>query len=322
MDRDNRWDRTEAAYNLVTQNQAQYSANSAIEALENGYKREENDEFISPTTINIGEEIKINNADTIVFLNFRSDRARQFTNSILDENFNKFKRSYIAKDINYFTLTEHDSSQKKAIPIFETIEINNSLGEIVAKSGKTQLRIAETEKYPHVTFFFNGGEETIYPGEDRILIPSPKVETYDLKPEMSAYELTEKLNEALQSEKYDLIVCNYANGDMVGHTGNINAVIKSIEVLDKCLGKVLETVKSLDVKLLITADHGNAELMLDEKNNQPHTQHTINPVPFLYVGSKVTIRDGGNLSDIAPTILTLMNEKIPEEMTGKNLIIN
>ena len=193
---------------------------------------------------------------------------------------------------------------------------------MISSQGKTQLRIAETEKYPHVTFFFNGGEETVYDGEDRILIPSPKVETYDLKPEMSAYELTEKLDESIKSEKYDLIICNYANGDMVGHTGIISAAIKAIETLDQCIGKISKTVATKNGHLLITADHGNAEMMLDEKNKQPHTQHPTNLVPFLYMGNKGSIRTGGNLSDIAPTILTLMNEKIPEEMTGKNLITN
>ena len=322
MDRDKRWERTEAAYNLIVENQAQYVANTALEALNDGYDRNENDEFISPTVISSSEKNKIHDQDTVVFLNFRSDRARQLSNSILNEDFNDFKRKRRPKNVSYLTLTNHDSNQTKATPIFTPIEIKNSLGEIISNTGKTQLRIAETEKYPHVTFFFNGGEETIFNGEERILIPSPKVETYDLKPEMSAFELTEKLTESIQSGKYDLVICNYANGDMVGHTGIIDAAIKAIEALDKCIGKVAKAVQSKDGHLLITADHGNAELMVDKKNKQPHTQHTTNLVPFLYMGKQVNIRPGGNLSDIAPTILKLMNEKIPDEMTGKNLILN
>ena len=322
MDRDNRWERTEAAFNLLVENQGLYRADNALEALKNGYDRGENDEFISPTTINSKEMVKIDDQDTIIFLNFRSDRARQLTNSILEKDFKGFKRGLRPKNVSYFTLTNHDATQAKAIPIFFPIKIKNSLGEVISSQGKTQLRIAETEKYPHVTFFFNGGEETVYDGEDRILIPSPKVETYDLKPEMSAYELTEKLDESIKSEKYDLIICNYANGDMVGHTGIISAAIKAIETLDQCIGKISKTVATKNGHLLITADQGNAEMMLDEKNKQPHTQHTTNLVPFLYMGNKGSIRTGGNLSDIAPTILTLMNEKIPEEMTGKNLITN
>lgn len=322
MDRDRRWERTEAAYNLIVENQAQYFTNSALQALNDGYARDENDEFISPTLVNASEKNKIHDQDTVIFLNFRSDRARQLTNSILDADFFEFKRQRRPKNLNYLTLTNHDSSQAKASPIFSPIEIKNSLGEIISNKGKTQLRIAETEKYPHVTFFFNGGEETVFNGEERILIPSPKVETYDLKPEMSAYELTDKLVKSIQSGKYDLVICNYANGDMVGHTGIIDAAIKAIEALDKCIGEVAKTVKNKGGHLLITADHGNAELMVDKKNKQPHTQHTTNLVPFLYMGKQATIRSGGNLSDIAPTILTLMNEEIPDEMSGKNLIIN
>ena len=206
--------------------------------------------------------------------------------------------------------------------IFKPIEIKNTIGEIVSGAGKTQLRIAETEKYPHVTFFFNGGEEKVYPGEDRVLIPSPKVATYDLQPEMSAFELTDKLTQAIDSGNYDLIICNYANGDMVGHTGIMAAAIKAIEALDKCIGLVTDSVRENSGSLMITADHGNAEMMQDELNDQPHTQHTTNRVPFLYMQENVTLREGGSLSDIAPTILELINEKVPSEMTGTNLIRN
>ena len=321
MDRDNRWERTKDAFNLLVYAKYKYQAKSSLEAIKEAYDRNETDEFISPTLIinNDGFE-GINNNDTIVFMNFRSDRARQITDAILNDKFDYFDRGAFPKDLSYFTLTEYDKKQKKAKAIFEPIQINNSLGQFLSNRGKTQLRIAETEKYPHVTFFFNGGEEEVYAGEDRILIPSPKVETYDLKPEMSAYELTEKLCEAIISQKYDVIICNYANGDMVGHTGNIVAAIKAIESLDDCIGQVSNSLKEINGHMLITADHGNVELMMDEKNNQLHTQHTTNLVPFLYMGKKCSINKTGSLSDIAPTILYIMGETPPKEMTGATLI--
>ena len=321
MDRDHRWERTEDAFNLLVHAEAKYKVNSSQEAIRDAYKRDETDEFISPTLINLNDAFEgISSNDTIIFMNFRSDRARQITDAILNDNFNHFSRKSIPKDLSYFTLTEYDKKQKKAQPIFKPIQINNSLGQFISDKGKTQLRIAETEKYPHVTFFFNGGEENIYPGEDRILVPSPKVETYDLKPEMSAYEVTDKLCSAIKDQKYDVIICNYANGDMVGHTGNINAAIKAIESLDNCIGKVADTIKKINGHMLITADHGNVELMMDEENNQLHTQHTTNLVPFLYMGKECSIEKIGSLSDIAPTILYIMNEAPPEEMTGNSLI--
>ena len=321
MDRDNRWERTKDAFNLLVHADSKYKAKSAKEAIKEAYKRNETDEFLSPTTIKTNYKFEgINNDDTIVFMNFRSDRARQITDAILNDNFNYFKRKSIPKNLKYFTLTEYDKKQKKVQAIFKPIQINNSLGQFISNIGKTQLRIAETEKYPHVTFFFNGGDENIYPGEDRILIPSPKVETYDLKPEMSAYEVTDKLCKAIINQKYDVIICNFANGDMVGHTGNINAAIKAIESLDVCIGKITKSIKKVNGHMLITADHGNAELMMDENNNQLHTQHTTNLVPFLYMGKKCSINKTGNLSDIAPTIIYIMNETPPKEMTGNNLI--
>jgi len=321
MDRDNRWERTKDAFNLLVYAKYKYQAKSSLEAIKEAYDRNETDEFISPILIinNDGFE-GINNNDTIVFMNFRSDRARQITDAILNDKFDYFDRGAFPKDLSYFTLTEYDKKQKKAKAIFEPIQINNSLGQFLSNRGKTQLRIAETEKYPHVTFFFNGGEEEVYAGEDRILIPSPKVETYDLKPEMSAYELTEKLCEAIISQKYDVIICNYANGDMVGHTGNIVAAIKAIESLDDCIGQVSNSLKEINGHMLITADHGNVELMMDEKNNQLHTQHTTNLVPFLYMGKECSINKTGSLSDIAPTILYIMGETPPKEMTGATLI--
>mgnify|MGYP006108450025 CR=1 FL=1 len=321
MDRDNRWERTKDAFNLLVHGDSKYHAESAQTAIEDAYKRNETDEFITPTLIKTKYKFEgINDNDTIIFMNFRSDRARQITDAILNDAFHNFERKSYPKDLNYFTLTEYDKNQKRAHAIFKPIKINNSLGEFVSDIGKTQLRIAETEKYPHVTFFFNGGDECIYPGEDRILIPSPKVETYDLKPEMSAFEVTEKLCEAIISQKYDLVICNFANGDMVGHTGNLNAAIKAVEVLDQCIGKITTSIKSVKGQMLITADHGNVELMMDEKNNQLHTQHTTNLVPFLYMGKKSTMKGNGSLSDIAPTILHIMGEKAPKEMTGINLI--
>jgi len=321
MDRDNRWERTKLAYNLLINSQADFHANSAFEAINLAYSRNETDEFISPTIIDSEEgKIKIQEEDTVVFMNFRSDRARQLTNAILNDQFNGFGRTRLIKKITYFTLTNYDEMQKKALPIFPSIEVKNTLGEYISKLGKTQLRIAETEKYPHVTFFFNGGEEKPYPGEDRILINSPKVETYDLKPEMSAYELTEKLTTAIKSKKYDLIICNYANGDMVGHTGILSAAIRAVEVLDDCIGLISKAVKNVNGHLIITADHGNAELMLDVVNQQAHTQHTTNLVPFIYMGKKAKLKNGGRLSDIAPTILHIMGEIVPQEMTGVNLI--
>ena len=321
MDRDNRWERTKDAFNLLVYARSKYEAQSSNEAIKNAYMRNETDEFMSPTIINKNNNFNgINNNDTIIFMNFRSDRARQITDAILNDNFKYFDREALPKNLNFFTLTEYDRKQKKTKAIFKPIKIRNSLGEYLSNKGKTQLRIAETEKYPHVTFFFNGGEEDVYPGEDRILVASPKVETYDLKPEMSAYEVTDKLCEAIISQKYDVIICNYANGDMVGHTGNIVAAIKAVETLDKCIAQISNSIKKINGHMLITADHGNVELMMDMKNNQLHTQHTTNLVPFIYIGKECSIKKTGSLSDIAPTILHIMEETAPKEMTGKTLI--
>ncbi|MGE4597461.1 MAG: 2,3-bisphosphoglycerate-independent phosphoglycerate mutase [Methylophilaceae bacterium] len=321
MDRDNRWERIKPAFDLVMFARSNINASSAQSALKNGYARGETDEFILPTSINTQESNKIiSDNDTIIFMNFRSDRSRQLTNAILDDKFDQFNRGNMPKQIQYFSLTSYDESQTKAQVIFKPIKIKNTLGQCISDSGKTQLRIAETEKYPHITFFFNGGDENTYPGESRILVPSPKVTTYDLQPEMSAYEITKRLNDAISSLKYDVIICNYANGDMVGHTGNINAAIKAVEVLDECMGSIYNTIKEVGGHLLITADHGNVEQMKDIINNQLHTQHTTNQVPFVYIGQKAKIKSSGKLSDIAPTILNIMNQTPPQEMTGTNLI--
>ena len=321
MDRDKRWPRVELAYNALTLGSPIHSKNAA-DAIHEGYERNETDEFIKPTSIHDENEkaITIQDNDVVVFMNYRSDRARQITDALLQDNFNAFERQKKIKISDYFTLTQYDPNDKKSSVIFKQISVNNSFGEYISKLGLKQLRIAETEKYPHVTFFFNGGHETVYEGEDRILVPSPQVATYDLQPEMSAFEVAQKLGYAIQSKKYHAIICNFANADMVGHTGNLNAAIKAMEVLDTCIGQVVNAMESIGGEVIITADHGNAELMEDYENKQVHTQHTTNVVPFLYIGRKATIKPNGRLSDIAPTLLHLMGEKQPSEMTGQNLI--
>mgnify|MGYP000965330708 FL=1 len=321
MDRDKRWPRVELAYNALTLGSPIRSKNAA-DAIHEGYERNETDEFIKPTSIHDENEkaITIQDNDAVVFMNYRSDRARQITDALLQDNFNAFERQKKIKISDYFTLTQYDPNDKKSSVIFKQISVNNSFGEYISKLGLKQLRIAETEKYPHVTFFFNGGNETVYEGEDRILVPSPQVATYDLQPEMSAFEVAQKLGYAIQSKKYHAIICNFANADMVGHTGNLNAAIKAMEVLDTCIGQVVNAMESIGGEVIITADHGNAELMEDYENKQVHTQHTTNVVPFLYIGRKATIKPNGRLSDIAPTLLHLMGEKQPSEMTGQNLI--
>jgi 2,3-bisphosphoglycerate-independent phosphoglycerate mutase len=321
MDRDKRWPRVELAYNALTLGSPIHSKNAA-DAINEGYERNETDEFIKPTSIHDENEkaITIQDNDAVVFMNYRSDRARQITDALLQDNFNAFERQKKIKISDYFTLTQYDQNDKKSSVIFKQISVNNSFGEYISTLGLKQLRIAETEKYPHVTFFFNGGNETVYEGEDRILVPSPQVATYDLQPEMSAFEVAQKLGDAIQSKKYHAIICNFANADMVGHTGNLNAAIKAMEVLDTCIGQVVNAMESIGGEVIITADHGNAELMEDYENKQVHTQHTTNVVPFLYIGRKATIKPNGRLSDIAPTLLHLMGEKQPSEMTGQNLI--
>ncbi len=322
MDRDKRWERIEPAFNMIVEGQAEMVEPSASKALENAYAREETDEFVKCTCIRQPDEapIKLEDGDSVVFMNFRGDRAREITDAILNEQFEGFNRKRVPQLSHFFTLTQHDQNQKKATPIFSPFTLKNTFGEHIQNEGLTQLRIAETEKYPHVTFFFNGGEESVFKGEDRILIPSPKVATYDLQPEMSAIEVTDKLVEAIRSKKYDAIICNYANCDMVGHTGNLEAAIKAVETLDTCIGRVVEAMQSIGGEVIITADHGNAELMQDYKNSQPHTQHTTNLVPLIYIGRKAKLAEDGALSDLAPTLLHMMGVSKPIEMTGKNLI--
>ncbi len=320
MDRDNRWERVEKAYNAMVAGDAEYYASSALEALEMAYTRGENDEFVIPTVIEkAGKKVSINDGDSVIFMNFRADRARQMSHVFVDQDFTGFKRIKTPK-VNFVTLTQY-AKDIKAPAAYMPEKLSNILGEVLEENHLTQLRIAETEKYAHVTFFFNGGREKPFAGEDRILVPSPKVATYDLQPEMSAYEVTDKLTHAIESGKYDVIICNYANADMVGHTGFYEAAVKAIEALDHCLGKVRDAVEKIDGNLFVTADHGNADLMVNPQTGKAHTAHTTNPVPFTYLGNKranLSI-ENGKLSDIAPTILSVIGVEKPKEMTGKSI---
>ncbi|HSH53827.1 MAG TPA: 2,3-bisphosphoglycerate-independent phosphoglycerate mutase [Methylotenera sp.] len=322
MDRDKRWPRVEAAYALITEGIGEFTYETAAAGLQAAYDRGETDEFVKATAIRKAGEtpIHMEDGDVVVYMNFRSDRARQLSHALLAEEFDGFHRRHVPKLAGYFTLTMFDKKETKATAIFPPYTVKNTFGEYLSNLGLTQLRIAETEKYPHVTFFFNGGEETVFAGEDRILVPSPQVATYDLQPEMSAFELTDRLEEAILSGKYNAIICNYANGDMVGHTGNLQAAIKAIETLDTCVGRVVKAMQSAGGEVIITADHGNAEMMLDIANKQPHTQHTTNLVPLIYVGRQAILTPDGALSDLAPTLLHMMGVEQPTEMTGKNLV--
>ena len=321
MDRDNRWDRVQTAYNLITDGQAEFSSPSAQAALTAAYERGETDEFVQATNIfGDGETAaQINDGDIVLFMNFRADRARQLTQAFIDPDFSGFERQRELKLGDFICLTEYKKSFAATVA-FPPQPLTNVLGAYLADHGRHQLRIAETEKYAHVTFFFNGGEEQPFTGEDRILIDSPQVATYDLKPEMHAPELTDKLVEAIKSRQYDVIICNYANPDMVGHTGRFNAAVKAIEAIDQCLNRIVTAVKSHGGELLITADHGNAEQMVNKQTGQPQTAHTTNPVPFIYVGRAASIKNSGALSDVAPTILHLLDMPQPTEMTGHSLV--
>lgn len=322
MDRDNRWDRVEEAYNLLTQGKAAFTATDPVSAIEAAYERGENDEFVKATRIQGDQEspATINDGDAVLFMNFRADRAREMTRCFVEDAFDGFSRQKHPALADFVMLTEYAADIRTSCA-YPPEQLSNGLGEYMARLGKTQLRISETEKYAHVTFFFNGGLETPFEGEDRILVPSPKVATYDLKPEMSAPEVTDKLVEAIKSGKYDLVVCNYANGDMVGHTGNLQAAIQAVECLDQCLARVTEALDSVNGQALITADHGNCEQMTDPSSGQVHTAHTIGPVPMVYVGPQgVTLEDDGALSDVAPTLLALMKLEQPPEMSGRSLV--
>ncbi len=321
MDRDHRWPRIQAAYDLITQGKSEFEAPDALKAVENAYARGESDEFIQATRIvPPGKEpVELRNGDVLIFMNYRSDRARQITRPFIESDFNAFERTVTPELGNFVSLTEYSANFD--VPVaFPPDRLRNVFGEVIANQGLRQLRIAETEKYAHVTFFFNGGREEPFDGEDRILVPSPDVATYDLQPEMSAFELTDKLVDAITSKKYDTIICNYANPDMVGHTGNFEATVKAIEALDTCLGRIVEALQKTGGEALITADHGNAEKLSDAQTGQAHTAHTVNPVPLIYLGRPGTLAETGSLCDITPTMLYLMGLKIPEEMGGHSLV--
>jgi 2,3-bisphosphoglycerate-independent phosphoglycerate mutase len=319
MDRDKRWQRVESAYQLISEGKAKYASATAVEGLQAAYARDENDEFVKATTI--GEPVTVEDGDVIIYMNFRSDRARELTCAFTDPAFNGFERKHSPKLGGFYTLTMYDQNDTTSRVAFLPEPITNGLGEYIASLGLKQLRIAETEKYPHVTFFFNGGEERVYAGEDRIMVQSPSVATYDLKPEMSAFEVTDKLEAAILSRQYDVIICNYANADMVGHTGSLPAAIKAIEAIDQCVGRVTRAMQSIGGEVIITADHGNAEAMEDHANHQPHTQHTTNLVPFIYVGRLAKVAATGALSDLAPTLLNIMGLPQPAEMSGHSLVV-
>jgi 2,3-bisphosphoglycerate-independent phosphoglycerate mutase len=291
-----------------------------VEGLTAAYGRDENDEFVQPTSVHPADQtpVVLKPEDLIVFMNFRADRAREITRAITQPDFSGFERRSVV-DVDFVTLTRY--ADDIDLPCaFAPPVISNTLGEYLADLGKTQLRIAETEKYAHVTFFFSGGREAPFEGEDRILVKSPDVATYDLKPEMSADELTDKLVDAIDSNRYDAIICNYANGDMVGHTGVFEAAVKAVETLDSCLGRVAEALERNGGQMLVTADHGNVEKMNDPESGQAHTAHTSEPVPLLYFGpQEITLLKDGALADVAPTLLQLMHLEPPGEMTGQSL---
>lgn len=317
MDRDKNYDRTKIAYDNMTLGNG-IEASSADEAIKASYAAGVTDEFVKPTVID--KEGLVKSGDVLINFNFRPDRARQITRAFNDKEFTFFDRNI--DPIKVYCMRQYDSTIDAPV-IYKDDEIVNTFGEVISKAGLTQLRTAETEKYAHVTFFFNGGVESQYPGEDRKLVASPKVATYDLKPEMSAYEVTEGAKEALLSGKYDVIILNFANPDMVGHTGVLEAAVKAIKAVDECVKVLVDTVLSLDGSVLITADHGNAELMVDPETNAPFTAHTTNEVPFIYVSNHtegVTLKDG-KLADIAPTMLNILGIEQPKEMTGENLIV-
>ena len=321
MDRDKRWERIKLAYDAMV-NGIGNKFKTAQKAIENSYEAQEFDEFVKPIVITDEENeavAKIMDKDSVIFFNFRPDRARQIVRTITEVDFNEFET--VKKPNLYFvTMTEYDETLKNVHVAYMPQVLNNTLGEVLSTRGYTQLRCAETEKYAHVTFFFNGGEEKQYTGEDRILVPSPKVATYDLKPEMSAYEITDKIIEAIDSKKYDVIIMNYANGDMVGHTGIIDKAIEAVETLDTCVGKVVSKLEEVEGEALITADHGNCEYMLDLKTGEPITSHSTFDVPLIVVSNRVKSLKNGRLCDLAPTLLALMSEEKPKDMTGESLV--
>jgi 2,3-bisphosphoglycerate-independent phosphoglycerate mutase len=321
MDRDQRWDRVETAYNLMVSGQANHQYSNAVEALASAYQRGENDEFVTASAIvdAQGNTIEVNDGDAMIFMNFRADRARQITRCFTNKDFNDFERKKVPALSDFVMLTEY-AADIEASCAFSANKLENVLGQWLEKHNKTQLRISETEKYAHVTFFFSGGKEDTFIGEDRILVPSPKVATYDLQPEMNSEILTDKLVTAIESGDYDFIVCNYPNGDMVGHTGNFDAAVKACQAVDTAMGRVVAALEKTGGECLITADHGNAEQMVNNESGQAHTAHTCEPVPLIYVGRKAIAATSGTLSDISPTVLKLMAIEQPKEMTGSVLM--
>ena len=321
MDRDNRWERVSRAYNALVKGEG-IQTNDPVKAIEESYQKVDadgkhvTDEFIEPTVC-LENEGRIGKNDSVIFFNFRPDRAREITRTFVDPDFTGFEREYFP--LTYVCMTEYDATMPNVLVAFAPEELTNTLGEYLAANGKTQLRIAETEKYAHVTFFFNGGSEAVNEGEDRILVPSPKVSTYDLKPEMSAFEVSEKVNAAVRSGKYDVIILNFANCDMVGHTGVFDAAVKAVETVDTCVGTLYDAVMEVGGVLLVTADHGNADKMLAE-DGSPFTAHTTNLVPFIVVNYPCKLREGGRLCDIAPTMLQILGMPQPKEMTGVSMI--
>ncbi len=321
MDRDKRWDREKFAYDAMV-NGCGNKFKTAQKAVENSYEAQEFDEFVKPIVITDEENVvigTIKDKDSVIFFNFRPDRARQLVRAMTEPDFNEFETIKMP-NLYFVTMTEYDATLNNVNIAYMPQVLKNTLGEYLSDKNYTQLRVAETEKYAHVTFFFNGGEEKQYEGEDRILVPSPKVATYDLKPEMSAYEITDKVIEAIDSKKYDVIIMNYANGDMVGHTGIIEKAIEAVEVLDECVGKVISKLEKVGGEALITADHGNCEYMLDLKTGEPITSHSTFDVPLIVVSDRVKSIKNGKLCDLAPTLLELMSEEKPTEMTGESLV--
>lgn len=324
MDRDNRWDRVEKAYAALVYGEGNEAAD-AVEAIQASYDNDKTDEFVIPTVIKKDGQpvgtVKAN--DSVIFFNFRPDRAREITRAMCDPEFTGFERRNGVFPLTYVCFTEYDETIPGKIIAFHKEEITNTFGEFLAANGLTQLRLAETEKYAHVTFFFNGGVEVPNKGEDRILVKSPAVATYDLQPEMSAPEVGEKLVEAIKSDKYDVIIINFANPDMVGHTGVQEAAIKAVETVDTCVGNAVAALKEVDGQMFICADHGNCEQLIDYETGEPYTAHTTNPVPFILVNydPAYTLREGGCLADIAPTLIEMMGMEQPAEMTGKSLIV-
>ena len=316
MDRDNRWERVEKAYAAMVYGEG-VEAECPVCAVKNSYKEDVTDEFVVPSVVKGGATIQPN--DSVIFFNFRPDRAREITRTLVDPDFDGFERKKGFFPVNFVCMTQYDATMPNVDVAFKPQVLTNTLGEYISDKGMAQLRIAETEKYAHVTFFFNGGVEKQYPGEDRILVKSPSVATYDLQPEMSAYEVTDKLVPAIKSGKYDMIILNFANCDMVGHTGVFDAAVKAVEAVDECVGKVVDAIKEMGGVALITADHGNADKMVDD-DGEPFTAHTTNPVPFCVIGYDCELKDGGRLADIAPTMLQILGLPQPEEMDGTSLI--